>query len=92
MRLSKQGSLWWQVCRSAEKHARGLIRNLQNNRAALEKSIQARLAAATKDNDTVYYDGVPKANTIPDVDSKVIESLLGSRGAEGEEPEKRKRD
>ena len=47
----------------------GLLRNLAENRTKLEGALNARLAAAMKDNDTIYYSTVPKPETVKDPES-----------------------
>lgn len=60
-----------------------LLRNLLENRSRLESAIVARLAAANKDNETIYYSAVPKQVSDPESVQTVKPLPLDSLTAAG---------
>jgi len=60
----------------ARKYEIGHLKNLADNRVKLENAVNARLQAAMKDNDTVYYTTIPKQDQIRDPDSVVAAKRL----------------
>ena len=60
----------------ATKAESSLLRNLQDNRSRLQQAVVLRIAAAMKDNDSIYYAAVPKQETVRDPEAVINVKLI----------------